>query len=85
MSIAKISDMLLGKFGKRGGLVIDDTDNHAGHFVAITFTENGAFTTFTATGWSGTITGITFVAGTTLYGDISVIKLASGSAIAYYR
>jgi len=85
MSIAKVSDMLMGVFGKRGGLVIDDTDNHAGHFVAITITEAAAFTTFTATGWTGTITGITFPIGMTIYADITVIKLASGSAIAYYR
>lgn len=85
MGEAKISDMLLGILGKRGGLVIDNTTNHAANFVAFEITENAAFTTFTATGWSGTITGITFSAGTVLYGDISVIKLASGSGIAYYR
>jgi len=85
MSMAKLSDMLMGIFGKRGGLIIDNTTNHPGHFVKITITEAAAFTTFTATGWSGTITGITFPAGMSIYADITVIKLASGSAIAYYR
>lgn len=85
MSMAKVSDMLMGIFGKRGGLIIDDTTNHPGHYCKITITENATFTTFTATGWTGTITGITFPANMSIYADITVIKLATGSAIAYNR
>ena len=84
MSIAKVSDILLGICGKHGGLVIDDTDSHSGNWVKILITESAAFTTLTGS-LSGTITGITFSAGTELFGDFTVIDLASGSCIAYNR
>ena len=76
MSIAKVSDILLGICGKHGGLVIDYTDSHIGNWVKILITESEAITT---------LTGITFSAGTELFGDFTVIDLASGSCIAYNR
>lgn len=85
MGEAKISDMLLGIYGKRGGLVIDDTSLHSGNWVKITITESAAFAVLTIGGFTGTITGITFTAGTEIYGDITAIDLASGSCIAYNR
>ena len=85
MGMAKVSDMLIGIFGKRGGLIIDNTDPHTGKWVKITITEAAVFTTFTAAGWTGAIAGITFPVGMSIYADITVITLASGSAIAYNR
>jgi len=82
MSIARITELLEGEFGKHGGLVIDDTSAHTGNWCKITITESAAFTTLTIGGYTGTITGITFSANTKIRGDITAITLASGSCIA---
>ena len=83
MSIARITELLEGEFGKHGGLVIDDTDSHTGAWSKITITESAAFTTLTITGFTGSVAGITFPALEEIKGDITVIDLASGSCIAY--
>jgi hypothetical protein len=83
MSLARITELLEGEFGKHGGLVIDDASAHTGAWGKLTITESTAFTTLTIGGFTGTITGITFSAGTEIHGDITAITLASGSCIAY--
>lgn len=85
MSIAKVSDMLMGVFGKRGGLIIDDTTAHTGNWVKVLITEDTIFATFTAAGWTGTITGITFTKNAVIHADITAITLTSGSCMAFNR
>lgn len=85
MSIAKISDILMGVTGKRGGLVIDDTSAHTGNWCKVLIAEDTIFAVYTATGWSGTITGVTFTKNAVIYGDITAITLTSGSCMASNR
>lgn len=86
MDIAKITDMLMGVLSKRGALTIDDTDPHTGKWVKVVITAtNTKFTTYTAKGFTGTITEILFAKGTVLYGDITAITLSQGSVVAYNR
>ena len=85
MNLAKVSDMLMGIFGKRGAIVLNDTDEHTGKWCKITIVEAAAFATLTMGGFSGTVTGITFPAGANIYGDITVIDLSGGNCIAYNR
>ena len=73
--------------GSHGAFFINDTDSHtsAGGWNAITFTENTIFTTLTASNWSGDSTASeTFPEGLTIYGNFTVIDLASGACIAYF-
>jgi len=78
-----INNLLLGLYGKHGGLFIDDTDAHAGKWVKITIAEAAVFHTLTISGFTGTVTGISFPAGSDICGDITAIKLTSGSCTAY--
>ena len=74
--------------GANGAFFINDTDTHtaAGGWNAITFTENTVFTTLTVSNWSGDSTGSeTFPEGLTIYGNFTVIDLASGACIAYFK
>lgn len=70
-----------------GSTLFDDTTSRSGNWSAITILESAAFTTLTDSTRDGTssITGVTFSAGTTIYGNFTVIKLASGSAMAYKK
>ena len=73
--------------GSYGAFVIFDTDTHtsASGWNAITFLENTIFTTLTVGNWSGDSTATeTFPEGLTIYGDFTVIDLASGACIAYF-
>ena len=86
MSITKISDMLMGVFSKRGALTIADTEVHTGNWIKVKITAaNTKFTTYTATGFTGTITEIVFAQDTVLYGDITTITLSQGKVVAYER
>jgi len=85
MGLDKVSDILMGILGKRGALVISDTNSHSGNWCKITIGAAATFTTLTMGGFSGDVTGITFPAGAEIYGDITVIDLAGGSCIAYNR
>lgn len=59
------------------------TDTRTGSIFAILVVADCVFTTLT--GMSGdSISGVTFTAGMTLYGNFSTVKLASGSVILYY-
>ena len=52
----------------------------------ITITENATFTLLTDANRDGSaVTGITFPAGITIYGNFTAITLAGGSCIAYKR
>lgn len=68
--------------GQFGSQLITDTTAVTGSFKAISVVSDCVFTTLTGN-MTGTITGVTFPAGFTLYGEFTAITLASGSVIAY--
>lgn len=72
--------------GANGGTFINSTTTYNGNWYAIQVLTNATFTTlsFSSNGWTGdSISGYAFPAGTTIFGNFSTIKLASGSVIAY--
>jgi len=86
MNMIKIADMLMGILSKRGGLTIADTGDHTGTWSKVMITAaNTKFATYTAAGFTGTITDILFAQGTVLYGDITAITLSQGKVVAYSR
>lgn len=59
------------------------TTVNTGSIYAITIVSAAVFTTLT--GMSGdTLAGVTFPAGITIYGNFTVVTLASGSALLYH-
>ena len=86
MDMVKVADMLMGIFSKRGGLAIEDTEDHTGTWSKVMITAaNTKFATYIAAGFTGTITEILFAQGTVLYGDITAITLSQGKVVAYKR
>ncbi len=67
--------------GQQGWQVIADTATTNGDWFCIDVLTDCVFTTLTGN-CSGT-SGVTFAAGVKLFGRYSVIKLASGSVVAY--
>ena len=73
--------------GQAGSILIDDTAQHTGPFVAITALTDAGVDVSDCTGIEKTMTDaadFTLSKGMTLYGDFEVFSLASGSVIAYY-
>ena len=81
MVLDRIQDLL--SVGYMGSAFLYDTDSHSGAWRKIYVVANCQFTTLTDGLMSGTPTGVTFAAGVILTGNFTVIKLASGSVIAY--
>ena len=75
----------LKKLNRReGSTLIDDTAEHSGNWGAITILENTVFETLTDSTRDGSaVGGVTFPAGLTIQGNFTVIKLTSGSVMAY--
>lgn len=84
MSIAKISDLLMGLAGKRGITAIDDETVTTGKWVKIVVIEECSFTTLTLKGWSGDVPE-DIPARTIILGDITAITLSKGRVHAYNR
>jgi len=60
------------------------TTNHTGNWGIVEVVGDAVFTTLTVANTGGaSLAGPTFTAGFKFFGDITVIKLASGSVIAY--
>jgi len=84
-------DYLDNMIGQKGSTLFDDTTARTSASLSTSFwfalriLETATITTLTDAGRDGTAlsTGISFSAGTVLYGKFTEIKLASGSAIAY--
>ena len=73
--------------GQAGSILIDDTAQHTGAFVAITALEDAAVDESDCTDIADTMTDaadFTIPKGTTIYGFFSVFSHASGKVIAYY-
>lgn len=72
--------------GKFGSVVETGTTAITGAFCAIQMIEDTVFSTLTSGNWQGdAATGVTFTAGTTIYGEFSAFTLTSGKVIAYNR
>ena len=72
--------------GQAGSVLIDDTAQHTGPFVAITALEDAAVDVSVCTDIPDTMddaADFTLPKGTTLFGRFSVFSLASGKVIAY--
>jgi hypothetical protein len=73
--------------GQAGSILIDDTGQHTGPFVAATALEDAAVDVSDCTDIANTMTDaadFTIPKGATIYGHFSVFSLASGKVIAYY-
>ena len=76
----------IDELGKHGSTLITDDTEATGKWFAITICENTVFATLTGTvilPTGSTLAACVFVAGTTIYGEFTVIDLASGAVIAY--
>ena len=73
--------------GQAGSILIDDTNQHTGPFVAITALEDAAVDVSDCTDIAATMddaADFTIPKGATIFGHFSVFSLASGKVIAYY-
>ena len=73
--------------GQAGSILLDDTAQHTGPFVAITALEDAAVDVSDCTDIADTMTDaadFTIPKGASIYGNFSVFSLASGKVIAYY-
>lgn len=69
--------------GQGGSLVINGAAEHAGNWKRIKIITNTVFAELVDSQRSGSIDGITFPANYEIFGDITKIRLTSGSIIAY--
>mgnify|MGYP003108751033 CR=1 FL=1 len=85
--LSRLTTLIDKSNGSHGAFFINDGATHtaASGWNAITFLENTIFNTLTASNWSGNSTASeTFPEGLTIYGNFTVIDLASGACIAYF-
>ena len=76
-------ELLNTSIGLGGSKVISDTARHSGKWKVIHILADTIFNEYTDSVMSGNFLGVTIKQGTTLGGDISVIKLTSGTIICY--
>ena len=70
-------------FGQEGA-TFKSSGSASGEFCAITMVEDTVFSSLTWAELDGdTITGVTFSAGFTIYGQITAFELTSGKVLAY--
>tara|TARA_R100000406_G_scaffold29636_3_gene19206 strand:+ start:1020 stop:1298 length:279 start_codon:yes stop_codon:yes gene_type:complete len=72
--------------GQTGSILIDDTAQHTGPYVAITALEDAAVDVSDCTNIANTMddaADFTIPKGTTIFGKFEVFSLASGKVIAY--
>ena len=72
--------------GQAGSILIDDTSQHTGKFVAITAITDAVVDVSDCTDIANTMedaADFTIPKGVTIYGEFAVFSLASGSVIAY--
>ena len=71
-------------FGQAGAVFESGTTAVEGSFCALHIVENTVFNSITWPELSGdSITGVTILAGTTIFGDITGFTLTSGAVLAY--
>lgn len=79
------NDYIRAAIGEHGGTRFADTDAHTGgDWLAIQVLTDATFDTLTGN-LAGTVTGVTYTAGTILFGVFTALTLSGGSVIAYNR
>ena len=77
-------ELLKSSLGLSGSQVITDTSRYAGSFKSIyAFTDTVFDSETLDDNMGGDITGITLLAGQSIGGNFSAVKLTSGTVIAY--
>jgi len=79
-----LEDTAIGRMGCKivtGTTVVSEA---AGTYYAVQFITDCTPTTFTINEGSGTFSGVTYTAGTVVYGDITAITAASGESYILY-
>ena len=71
--------------GKMGSVIQTGATAVTGSFYAVQFITDCTPTTFTVADGTGTYTGVTYSAGTTVYGDITAITVAAGETFIAYK
>lgn len=69
--------------GSNGALIVTGTGANTGEWYAIQVIEDAAFSALTGFQLQGTWTGVTFAAGTIIYGRFTAFTLSSGKVVAY--
>ena len=69
--------------GSNGALIVTGTNANTGEWYAIQVIEDAAFSALTGFQLQGTWTGVTFAAGTIIYGRFTAFTLSSGKVVAY--
>ena len=71
--------------GRMGSVIQTGTTPVTGSFYAVQFITDCTPTTFTVADGTGTYTGVTYTAGTVVYGDITAITVAAGETVIAYK
>ncbi len=75
--------------GHNGALLIDDTANHTGEFMAVQVVGGASATlaapSATLVNWTDHSGSLVLDSGQTVYGQFSAIELTGGKVLAYYR
>jgi hypothetical protein len=72
-----------GVFGENGGIIIQDTNAKTGNFNCIYPLEDSVIAAATTPDFTGSLAGLTLLAGVPFYGRVTSITLTSGKVIAY--
>ncbi len=70
--------------GRMGSVIITGSQT-AGSFYAVQFITDCTPVAFTVADGTGTYEGVTYSAGTVVYGDITLLRLAGGETAILYK
>ena len=76
-----LEDTAIGRMGSE----IHTGTQATGNFYAVQFITDCTPITFTVADGTGTYSGITYPAGTIVYGDITVVRVPSGETAIVYK
>tara|TARA_Y100000015_G_C2376622_1_gene82843 strand:+ start:278 stop:529 length:252 start_codon:yes stop_codon:yes gene_type:complete len=71
--------------GAQGSVITTGTGATTGSFYAVQFITDCTPTTFTVSDGTGTYTGVTYKAGTIVYGNITAVTVAAGETFIAYK
>ena len=71
--------------GGMGSVIQTGATTVNGNFYAVQFITDCTPTTFTIADGTGTYSGVTYTAGTVVYGDITAIRVAAGETFIAYK
>jgi hypothetical protein len=77
------SELLNVQIGLGGSKVINDTDRHTGKWKVVTALADAVIDEYEDSKMTGSLSGITLKQGASVAGLVTVIKLTSGTVIAY--